>query len=69
MRVQKKNKAFAYRVPIGDNNYLQCATLHSLVSHLRQFIQIQEYERKKKKQVFFQSTAISVHLGVLFCPV
>ena len=24
MRVQKKNKAFAYRVPIGDYNYLQC---------------------------------------------
>ena len=23
MRVQKKNKAFAYRVPIGDYNYLQ----------------------------------------------
>ena len=24
MRVQKNNKAFAYRVPIGDYNYLQC---------------------------------------------
>ena len=24
MRVQNKNKAFAYRVPIGDYNYLQC---------------------------------------------
>ena len=24
MRVEKKNKAFAYRVPIGDYNYLQC---------------------------------------------
>ena len=24
MRVQKENKAFAYRVPIGDYNYLQC---------------------------------------------
>ena len=24
MRVQKINKAFAYRVPIGDYNYLQC---------------------------------------------
>ena len=24
MRVQKKPKAFAYRVPIGDYNYLQC---------------------------------------------
>ena len=23
MRVQKNNKAFAYRVPIGDYNYLQ----------------------------------------------
>ena len=23
MRVEKKNKAFAYRVPIGDYNYLQ----------------------------------------------
>ena len=27
MRVQKKNKAFAYRVPIGDYNYLQCTLL------------------------------------------
>ena len=26
MRVEKKNKAFAYRVPIGDYNYLQCTT-------------------------------------------
>ena len=25
MRVEKKTKAFAYRVPIGDYNYLQCA--------------------------------------------
>ena len=25
MRVQIKNKAFAYRVPIGDYNYLQCS--------------------------------------------
>ena len=25
MRVQKKPKAFAYRVPIGDYNYLQCS--------------------------------------------
>ena len=24
MLVQKKPKAFAYRVPIGDYNYLQC---------------------------------------------
>ena len=24
MRVEKQNKAFAYRVPIGDYNYLQC---------------------------------------------
>ena len=24
MRVEKKNKAFAYRVPIGDYKYLQC---------------------------------------------
>ena len=24
MRVEKKHKAFAYRVPIGDYNYLQC---------------------------------------------
>ena len=24
MRMEKKNKAFAYRVPIGDYNYLQC---------------------------------------------
>jgi hypothetical protein len=24
MRVEKTNKAFAYRVPIGDYNYLQC---------------------------------------------
>ena len=24
MWVEKKNKAFAYRVPIGDYNYLQC---------------------------------------------
>ena len=24
MRVEKKSKAFAYRVPIGDYNYLQC---------------------------------------------
>ena len=26
MRVQKKNKAFAYRGTIGDYNYLQCST-------------------------------------------
>ena len=25
MRVEKKPKAFAYRVPIGDYNYLQCS--------------------------------------------
>ena len=25
MRVEKINKAFAYRVPIGDYNYLQCS--------------------------------------------
>ena len=25
MRVEKQNKAFAYRVPIGDYNYLQCS--------------------------------------------
>ena len=24
MRVENNNKAFAYRVPIGDYNYLQC---------------------------------------------
>ena len=30
MRVQKKNKAFAYRVPIGDYNYLQCKGLHTV---------------------------------------
>ena len=28
MRVQKNNKAFAYRVPIGDYNYLQCTLSH-----------------------------------------
>ena len=27
MRVQKKHKAFAYRVPIGDYNYLQCVAV------------------------------------------
>ena len=25
MRVEKKPKAFAYRVPIGDYNYLECS--------------------------------------------
>ena len=30
MRVQKKNKAFAYRGTIGDYNYLQCR-IHGLV--------------------------------------
>ena len=28
MRVQKNNKAFAYRVPIGDYDYLQCVSFH-----------------------------------------
>ena len=42
MRVQKKNKAFAYRVPIGDYNYLQCVRTHdftvaSLTSNLGNF--------------------------------
>ena len=27
MLVQKKTKAFAYRVPIGDYNYLQCTVI------------------------------------------
>ena len=26
MRVENNNKAFAYRVPLGDYNYLQCRT-------------------------------------------
>ena len=30
MRVERKNKAFAYRVPIGDYNYLQCTLPHNL---------------------------------------
>ena len=29
MQVEKTNKAFAYRVPIGDYNYLQCAVKNS----------------------------------------
>ena len=29
MRVEKKSKAFAYRVPIGDYNYLQCINIKS----------------------------------------
>ena len=28
MRVENNNKAFAYRVPIGDYNYLQCTIHH-----------------------------------------
>ena len=28
MRVENNNKAFAYRVPIGDYNYLQCVIAH-----------------------------------------
>ena len=34
MRVQKKPKAFAYRVPIGDYNYLQCmlCTLSAIIA-------------------------------------
>ena len=32
MRVQKKHKAFAYRVPIGDYNYLQCSLALNHVS-------------------------------------
>ena len=31
MRVQKKHKAFAYKVPIGDYTYLKC-TLISLLT-------------------------------------
>ena len=27
MRVQKKTKAFAYRMPIGNYDYLQCMNL------------------------------------------
>ena len=30
MRVEKKHKAFAYIVPIGDYNYLQCIILFFL---------------------------------------
>ena len=30
IRVEKKNKAFAYRVPIADYNYLQCIVGFSL---------------------------------------
>jgi hypothetical protein len=26
----EKNKAFAYRVPIGDYDYLQCISLHGI---------------------------------------
>ena len=26
----QKNKAFAYRVPIGDYNYLQCTDIYSV---------------------------------------
>ena len=33
MRVQKNNKAFAYRVPIGDYNYLQCTLNFVLVGN------------------------------------
>ena len=28
MRMEKQNKAFAYRVPIGDYNYLQCTSFY-----------------------------------------
>ena len=32
MRVEKNNKALAYRVPIGDYNYLQCLLTNELQS-------------------------------------
>ena len=46
MRVEKKPKAFAYRVPIGDYNYLQCNLAYQgtprlillmLIRHQKQF--------------------------------
>ena len=33
MRVEKKTKAFAYTVPIGDYNYLQCKLIIALTCH------------------------------------
>ena len=43
MRVQKK--AFAYRVPIGDYNYLQCNVLftipwHDMILNLTDFVKL-----------------------------
>ena len=38
MRVEKKNKAFAYRVPIVDYNYLQCISPDLLIMVVKPLI-------------------------------
>ena len=39
MRVEKINKAFAYRVPIGDFNYLQCTASYCNWQHANIYLQ------------------------------
>ena len=44
MRVQKTHKAFAYRVPIGDYNYLQCTNAPFEIHWLGKFYYVQKLE-------------------------
>ena len=49
MGVQRKNKVFAYRVPIGDYNYLQCAV------HLKNGDPNTYYFFKKRQKLLYQT--------------
>ena len=56
--MEKQNKAFAYRVPIGDYNYLQCTyaltffvyIISVLASVICTATAFHEEERKKKRE-------------------
>ena len=50
MRVEKKPKAFAYRVPIGDYNYLQCRYSFIKGTHKKSHLyELQQTFHKSKK--------------------
>ena len=59
MRVQKRNKAFAYRVPIGDYNYLQCMYLAKLENVSVHFT----WKNKKQGPISYEKWSMKLYLN------
>ena len=52
MRVEKNPKAFAYRVPIGDYNYLQCGPI---LENLETKLSSRNFSQKTNEQICFST--------------